>query len=443
MQSILNVVLVAAAGFNATCIWNSAACAHGVDGDPPVAFTDCTEQSFEDTESFAVALDDLDQDGDLDAVVANLAYPGEVDRNTVWHNDGQGNYILAQEMPVSQSNNVALGDADNDGDMDIFFADSLEVTLWLNGGDGLFSFSGRLCSFTQSPCSNNYGIALGDLNADGHLDCVCVGGNSGGRSFVLFGSGVNGKFEESQDLGFDNSYDVALGDLDADGDLDLVIANSEQPNTIWINNGGTFEDSGQALDADATSFGVAMGDLDQDGDLDLVFSNPLGRSAVWINDGEGTFTSPFPPEKGPGQGSYAVALGDVDEDDDLDAMITKYQQPNEVWLNEGNGSFTDSGLRLGNSNSYDVALGDLDDDGDLDAMITNLGQPNTVWINGSCESCIGDIDGDEKVDAADLGLLTGAWSTDGSTVEGSDINGDGMVDAGDLGLLIGAWGPCN
>ncbi len=25
----------------------------------------------------------------------------------------------------------------------------------------------------------------------------------------------------------------------------------------------------------------------------------------------------------------------------------------------------------------------------------------------------------------------------------ADINGDGLVDAADLGLLIGAWGPCD
>ena len=57
-------------------------------------------------------------------------------------------------------------------------------------------------------------------------------------------------------------------------------------------------------------------------------------------------------------------------------------------------------------------------------------------------ACSGDLDDDGQVDAGDLGLLIGAWDTDGSTVPGSDIDGDGQVDAGDLGLLVGAWGPC-
>lgn len=53
--------------------------------------------------------------------------------------------------------------------------------------------------------------------------------------------------------------------------------------------------------------------------------------------------------------------------------------------------------------------------------------------------CPADINLDGTVDAADLGLLIGAWSTSDAA---ADINGDGTVDAADLGLLIGAWGAC-
>ena len=53
--------------------------------------------------------------------------------------------------------------------------------------------------------------------------------------------------------------------------------------------------------------------------------------------------------------------------------------------------------------------------------------------------CPGDLNGDEIVDAADLGLLIGDWSR---TDSDADLNDDGVVDAADLGLLIGAWGLC-
>ena len=50
---------------------------------------------------------------------------------------------------------------------------------------------------------------------------------------------------------------------------------------------------------------------------------------------------------------------------------------------------------------------------------------------------IGDLNGDRKVDGADLGLLLGAWGT-----SQYDRNGDGRVDGEDLGLLLGSWGGC-
>ncbi len=57
--------------------------------------------------------------------------------------------------------------------------------------------------------------------------------------------------------------------------------------------------------------------------------------------------------------------------------------------------------------------------------------------------CTGDLNLDGVVDSADLGLLIGAWGTDGSIVDGSDLDGDGEVGASDLGLLIARWGVCN
>lgn len=48
----------------------------------------------------------------------------------------------------------------------------------------------------------------------------------------------------------------------------------------------------------------------------------------------------------------------------------------------------------------------------------------------------GDLNGDGRVDGADLGLLLGAWGT--ASPEG-DLDGSGAVDGGDLGLLLGAW----
>ncbi len=53
--------------------------------------------------------------------------------------------------------------------------------------------------------------------------------------------------------------------------------------------------------------------------------------------------------------------------------------------------------------------------------------------------CPGDLLGDGKVDAADLGYLIADW---GSVESPLDLDGSGMVDSADLGVLLGNWGPC-
>jgi hypothetical protein len=53
--------------------------------------------------------------------------------------------------------------------------------------------------------------------------------------------------------------------------------------------------------------------------------------------------------------------------------------------------------------------------------------------------CVGDLDGDNDTDGADIARLLGNW---GSSDLNSDINGDGIVDGADLAALLGSWGPC-
>ncbi|MFM7051889.1 MAG: dockerin type I repeat-containing protein, partial [Planctomycetota bacterium] len=63
----------------------------------------------------------------------------------------------------------------------------------------------------------------------------------------------------------------------------------------------------------------------------------------------------------------------------------------------------------------------------------------TVTQAGQCAApCVGDINNDGNVNAADLSLLLGSW---GGTI--GDINGDGFTNAADLSLLLGNWGVCN
>lgn len=59
-----------------------------------------------------------------------------------------------------------------------------------------------------------------------------------------------------------------------------------------------------------------------------------------------------------------------------------------------------------------------------------------VFVRGLNVPIGGDLDGDEDVDGADLGLLLGAWGTGDPS---ADLDGNGIIDGADLAVLLGAW----
>jgi hypothetical protein len=83
-------------------------------------------------ESKSVALGDVDGDGDLDALVANDNDAAQ----EVYLNDGGGAFSAHPISPTFGAGNssaIALGDVDGDGDLDALVANvSAAQTVWLN-----------------------------------------------------------------------------------------------------------------------------------------------------------------------------------------------------------------------------------------------------------------------------------------------------------------------
>jgi hypothetical protein len=138
-------------------------------------------------------------------------------------------------------NHVAVGDLDNDGDLDafVFGAETGPSQIWINQGNaqggesGRFLDSGQPLSTLASPIAG----ALGDLDGDQDLDAVVAtcDGNGGAQSNIIWlnqggaQGGALGVFIESdQGLDITCSRSVVLGDVDGDQDLDIFIG------SIWI-----------------------------------------------------------------------------------------------------------------------------------------------------------------------------------------------------------------
>lgn len=344
-----------------------------------------SDQLFEPAWTRHILLRDFDGDRDLDAVFANCT--GYHSR--IWLNDGQGTFLITEQILSEAAHGIDAGDLDGDGDIDLFITchyymengepRHLSSKVYLNDGKAGFVDNGQ--KIGDSLFSGNV-VKLNDIDGDGDLDALVIYYKEPDKIFLNDGKG---QFALS-DFSFPEGSD--FGDLNGDGALDILARIMGVGVEFWSGNGnGTFTKVWERPES-ALQFGLShFCDLDDDEDLDVIltdFSLSEGLpTRIWFNDGSGRFS-----EGGslPGVFRGTISFGDLNDDGYPDAVATNHNAEAQVWLNDGTGTLADCGMRLGTPSDRheSAAIGDIDGDGDLDILLAEgRGGRNTIWFNMS------------------------------------------------------------
>ena len=294
-------------------------------------FTEQTSISLTGVYSSSVAWGDYDNDGDLDILLTGYSNSGPVSK--IYRNNGNNTFTEQTSISFTDvfASSVAWGDYDNDGNLDILLTgqtvgNNYVSKIYHNNGDNTFTEQ-TLISLSGVAGSS---VALGDYDNDGDLDILLTGSYNSVRVSKIYRNNGDNTFTEQTSISL-TSVDygsVAWGDYDNDGDLDILLTGAmgiEAVSKIYRNNGdNTFTEQTSISLIEVSSSSVAWGDYDNDGDLDILltggsYNGPISK--IYRNNGDNTFTEQTSISL-TGVGASSVAWGDYDNDGDLDILLT-------------------------------------------------------------------------------------------------------------------------
>lgn len=344
------------------------------------------------------------------------------------HDDGA---TPEKHLPETMGGGAAIFDADEDGDLDVYFVQSGALPI-SGGAPDRFAYP----SVADRPTNRLYAN-------DGRGKFADVTARSGDAAVARYGMGV------------------AVGDANGDGHDDLYLTVLGDDVLLAGDGKARFRDVTAAsgiVDGRWTT-GAAFFDADDDGDLDLYVTSyvtldlatepwcgdrkegwrsychpdrfPGDEDRYWRNEGDGTFVDAtkeagFSDRNGKG---LCVAPCDFDGDGRIDLYVANDSTENRLYRNVGGGKFEDQTLvsgtgvdRYGRTEaSMGVATGDVDGDRDLDLFVTGFDdESDTLYRNE------GDLVFDDRTVQSGLELATRLPVGFGCVLE--DLNLDGTLD---------------
>lgn len=342
----------------------------------------------------SIAVGDLNGDGKPDLAISSVSSNSvSVLLNTTIPGANSSSFTVKKDFAVGTNPvSVAAIDINRDGKLDLVAANisSNTVSVLLNttaSGATSPSFAVKQDIATSNgPLS----VSANDLNGDGKLDLVVVNQVSSVSVFVnnTATAATTVAFAPKQDFPTgDGPRFVSVGDLNLDGRLDLAIANSNS-NTVAVLLNTTRPGDAAISFAPIHDFptgvrplSVSVADLNGDGKLDLATTNFVGNTvSVLLNSGlpgaatpsfqtKLDFTTNFNPS--------SVTVGDLNGDGKLDLAVANSHSDNiSVFQNtafpgDRVPAFTKQDFATGDSPIF-VTKGDFNGDGRFDLVAVNV-----------------------------------------------------------------------
>ncbi len=404
----------------------------------------------------ALAVGDVDEDGLIDIVVTNTALEARV-----LLGQGDGRFVFTGvPLDMGFARNVTLKDVNADGHLDCIGSVTGPNIIKVFLGDGLGGFGAEIVSGSGIFDPE---LAMGDLNEDGFLDVAILSGTDvrlmmgqGDGTFVLsdtlnLGDGRRGSF-------------LAVADVFGDSALDLVVSGFPGSETYALrgHGDGTFVPA-ETFILGGQPVGVAVGELDGDGLQDVAFIENSGGSLLDIrlvrgDSASAALRSALTSTSGqrPSDDNVVIAIepevsvADVNGDGLLDLVSGRV----ELMLGDGQGRLLSAGMRQTAGTIGAPIIADFSGDGVEDIVTVSEGGIASLLIglgggaflpavetalSGSDVTAAAaiDVDGDgafelallyradERADTTSLGVLrsalNGSFETVASVAVGADV----------------------